>query len=242
MTWSTFFVREDSLSVNTLLFKSPAKKPTGLGFLVGTTGWDVQVLCPLGKRSSKGPFACGYLAVHFPARGSDRITDVILKPAERSSPPGLILRGSEPGFPLKRKIPHVYNLRGKGPVRDESQSLIVLKMLWACSVTQSCLTLFDPMDHSPPGSSIHLILQTRSLDWVAMPLSNGIFPTQGLNLQFLHWQQILYHWAFWEAWRCYKNVDILDRSMQMASFEQFYLWKHLQTKHENERRHFKYNI
>ena len=147
-----------------------------------------------GNAAQRGQlFACGYLAVHFPARGSDRITDVILKPAERSSPPGLILCDSEPGFPLKRKIPHVYNLRGKGPVRDESQSLIVLKMLWACSVAQSCLTLFDPMDHSPPGSSIHLILQTRSLDWVAMPLSNGTFPTQGLNLQFLHWQQILYH-------------------------------------------------
>ena len=110
-------------------------------------------------------FACGYLAVHFPARGSDRITDAILRPAERSSPPGLILCGSEPGFPLKRKIPHDYNLRGKCPVRDESQSLIVLKML--------CVWLFDLKDHSPPGSSVHGILQTRTLEWVAMPHSRG---------------------------------------------------------------------
>ena len=36
-------------------------------------------------------------------------------------------------------------------------------------VTQSCATLFDPMDCSPPGSSVHGILQARILEWVAMP-------------------------------------------------------------------------
>ena len=123
-----------------------------------------------GKAAQRGQlFACGYLAVHSPARGSDRITDVILKPAERSSPPGLILCGSEPGFPLKRKIPHVYNLRGKGPVRDESQSFIVLKMLWACSVAQSCLTLWDPMDCSLLAPLSMGILQARTLEWAAVP-------------------------------------------------------------------------
>ena len=38
---------------------------------------------------------------------------------------------------------------------------------------QSCLTLFDPMDCSPPGSSAHGILQARILEWVAMPSSRG---------------------------------------------------------------------
>ena len=38
-------------------------------------------------------------------------------------------------------------------------------------VTQSCLTLFDSMDCSPPGSSVHGILQARVLEWVAMPSS-----------------------------------------------------------------------
>ena len=36
------------------------------------------------------------------------------------------------------------------------------------SVTQSCLTLCDPMDSSPPGSSAHGILQARILEWVAV--------------------------------------------------------------------------
>ena len=44
-----------------------------------------------------------------------------------------------------------------------------VKVLFA----QLCLTLCDPMDYSPPGSSVHGILQTRILEWVAMPLSRG---------------------------------------------------------------------
>ena len=38
---------------------------------------------------------------------------------------------------------------------------------------QSCLTLCDPMDGSPPGSSVDGILQARILEWVAMPSSRG---------------------------------------------------------------------
>ena len=38
---------------------------------------------------------------------------------------------------------------------------------------QSCLTLRDSMDYSPPGSSVHGILQARILEWVAMPSSRG---------------------------------------------------------------------
>ena len=38
-------------------------------------------------------------------------------------------------------------------------------------VAQSCLTLFNPMDCSPPSFSIHRILQARILEWVAIPFS-----------------------------------------------------------------------
>ena len=38
---------------------------------------------------------------------------------------------------------------------------------------QLCLTLSDAMDHSLPGSSVRGILQSRILDWVAMPSSRG---------------------------------------------------------------------
>ena len=48
-------------------------------------------------------------------------------------------------------------------------------------VTQSCLPLCDIMDHSPPGSSVHGLLQARILEWVAIFLLQEIFLTQGLN-------------------------------------------------------------
>ena len=52
---------------------------------------------------------------------------------------------------------------------------------------QSCPTLCDPMDYSPPGSSVHGIFQARILEWVAT-----LTPTQGLNLCLLHCRWILY--------------------------------------------------
>ena len=58
-------------------------------------------------------------------------------------------------------------------------------------VAQSCLTLCNPMDCSPPGSSVHEIFQARILEWVAISFSRGIFPTQGSNPGFLHCMQIL---------------------------------------------------
>ena len=48
-------------------------------------------------------------------------------------------------------------------------------------VAQSCPTLSDLMGCSPPGSSVHGILQARILEWVAMPFARGTFPTQGME-------------------------------------------------------------
>ena len=39
--------------------------------------------------------------------------------------------------------------------------------MFQAKLLQSCLTLFDPMDCSHPGSSVHGILQTGVLEWVA---------------------------------------------------------------------------
>ena len=47
---------------------------------------------------------------------------------------------------------------------------IIPACVYAKSI-QSCLTLCDPMDCSPPGSSVHGILQARILEWVAIPFS-----------------------------------------------------------------------
>ena len=57
--------------------------------------------------------------------------------------------------------------------------IIIECLLWGntvccvCLVAQSYLTLCDPMDCSPPGSSVHGILQARILERVTMPSSRG---------------------------------------------------------------------
>ena len=52
---------------------------------------------------------------------------------------------------------------------------MILRRLYfvVCLVVQSCSTLFDPIDCTPPDSSIHGILQARILEWVAIPFSRG---------------------------------------------------------------------
>ena len=52
-------------------------------------------------------------------------------------------------------------------------SWLVSLMIVCVSVAQSCPTLCDPMDCSPPGSSVRGILQAGILEWVAMPFSRG---------------------------------------------------------------------
>ena len=43
----------------------------------------------------------------------------------------------------------------------------------AAQSLQSCPTLYDPIDGSPPGSAIPGILQARTLEWVAISFSNA---------------------------------------------------------------------
>ena len=45
----------------------------------------------------------------------------------------------------------------------------------AAKTLQSCPTLCDPIDGSPPGSSVHGILQARILEWVAISSFRGCF-------------------------------------------------------------------
>ena len=59
------------------------------------------------------------------------------------------------------------------PVSCSVRSTVSMPFAVLCLVAQSCLTLWDPMDCSPPGSSVHGILQARILEWVAMLSSRG---------------------------------------------------------------------
>ena len=55
----------------------------------------------------------------------------------------------------------------------QSQYRIMMEIMPYCLHAQSCLTLCDPMDCSPPGSSVHGILQAGILKWIAISFSRG---------------------------------------------------------------------
>ena len=57
------------------------------------------------------------------------------------------------------------------PSSVSTWSLVYSRVFLCCSVIQSCLTLCDPMNCSPPGSSVHGISQARILEWVAISFS-----------------------------------------------------------------------
>ena len=72
----------------------------------------------------------------------------------------------------------------------------------ACSVTQSCQTLCDPMHCSPPGSPVHEIFPARILEWVVISYSRGSsWPRDRTRIYCVSCsdRQIIYHWATWEA-------------------------------------------
>ena len=88
--------------------------------------------------------------------------------------------GSIPGWGTK--IPHakwcgqkVKKIRRRSNRTEKKISW----MKWPCGDVaaakslQSCPTLCDPIDGSPPGSSISGILQARTLEWVAISFSNA---------------------------------------------------------------------
>ena len=78
--------------------------------------------------------------------------------------------------------------------KEESESV-------SHAFVQSCWTLCDSMDCSPPGSSVLGILQARVLEWVAIPFSRGSSRPRDQTPGLLHCRQILY---------CLSHVDELS--------------------------------
>ena len=66
-------------------------------------------------------------------------------------------------------------------------------------VTKSCLTLCDPMDCSPPASSVHGILQARTLEWGAIPFSKGSSLPRDRTCVFCMCSWVLYHLSILRA-------------------------------------------
>ena len=70
---------------------------------------------------------------------------------------------------------------------------------------QLCPTLCDPMDYSPPGSSVYGIPQAKILDRVAIPFSKGSpQPRDWTRVSRVFGRQILCHWDIWDVMGSYK--------------------------------------
>ena len=80
---------------------------------------------------------------------------------------------------------HLASKKSLSCSRSTIPFVLIYTILYAKSL-QSCLTLCDSMDCSPPGCSVHGILQVGILKWVAMPFSRGSSWPRDRSL--LHWQ------------------------------------------------------
>ena len=102
----------------------------------------------------------------------------------------------------------VYNIHQiwKLILEEFSCTFIDVKVL----VIQLCPTFCGPMNGSPPGYSLHGILQARMLEWVAIPFSRGSF-----------WPRA-WTWAFCTAGRFVKNLSRQGISLQFSAFFFFF--------------------
>ena len=102
-------------------------------------------------------------------------------------------------------------MRVHGPHRIQSQAVrlknssfpLILLQHIDINVTQSCLTLCDPMD---------CIVQARIMEWIAFPL--GIFPSQGSNPGVPHCRWILYQLSCQES--PYHNLVTVGLLVQIS--------------------------
>ena len=107
-------------------------------------------------------------------------------------------------------INSIYLFWSPGSTQAESFRVFSVVNVPACSVIESCLTLCDPMDCSPPSSSVYEISQGRILEWVVIYFSRGSSWPRNWTCISCIGRQILYHWATSEALSCKEQMPPLD--------------------------------
>ena len=93
-------------------------------------------------------------------------------------------------------------------------SWYVLSLL--CVRAQLYPTLCDPMDCSPPGSSIHRDSPGKNTEVGCHFLLQGIFPTQGLYLYLLHWQADSLPLSHLGSLQVSKSVAVINWDMNVG--------------------------
>ena len=114
---------------------------------------------------------------------------------------------STPGLPVHHQLPELLTCL----VTIFGYGLLIWKIsstvLCMCSLTQSSPTLCDPMNHSPPDSSVHGTFQARILEWVA--ISYSVLCIYMFNTPWIH-----------------SHLFFPESSLQTASMMQYGPWVH----------------
>ena len=120
-------------------------------------------------------------------------------------------------------------------------------LLLCCLLTKTCLILWDPMDCSPPGSSVHGISQARILEWVAISFSRApswpkdwiqvsctegrFFIVWATVVQFSSVQSLSHVWLFAAPWiagrQASLSITISRTSLRLTSIESVMPSSHL---------------
>ena len=120
-------------------------------------------------------------------KGLQRATSTMTLERLHSAPSAPVCIGCLPVEGKQARFPHC------SPRALPSKHWELFCMCVCVLVAQSCLTLCDPMDCSPPGSSVHGILQARILEWVAILFSRNSSQHRGRTHVFCTGRWILYH-------------------------------------------------
>ena len=108
-------------------------------------------------------------------------------------------------YRLRAIVPHLINVTLYQWITFFSQpnTLFIIIRVCVCvcmhSVTRSSPTLCIPMNCSPPGSSVHGILQVRILERVAIFYCRRSFQPRDQTRASYIGMRILHHWTTWEA-------------------------------------------
>ena len=125
----------------------------------------------------------------------------------------LIFTRNTPDRPCPSAHFHLSHVREKQCVCSYYNYLMCMYI-----IAQSCLTLCDPTDCSPPGSSVQGILQARILEWVAMPSSRGYFPLKDqTHVSCISCIGRLYHCATWGSPLIYYYVSVKKKKIEMIT-------------------------
>ena len=139
-----------------------------------------------------------------------------------------VARPSPGNFPnpgIELKSPASSALQGDSwPLSHQSLS-VTKHACFHAKLLQLCPTLCDPMDCSPPGSSVHGTSQARVLEWVAMPFSRRSFPPRDWTWVSYFADRFCTIWASMEAPWINKHKLIQNIEVESSGDDQNLWWQ-----------------